>query len=591
MGLDDPSFPGGGNLYSKRTIDEVKKSVDIVDFIGRYLNLEKSGSYFRGLCPFHSDNDPSFYVHPARGFFHCFGCGESGDVIAFLQKAEEVSFNDALKKLADFAGVVTESQTESQSLYERYVRLLACAADYYHSLVSHADCEEAKSYLTKERGLSQQTIALFKIGFALPSKRGLNDYLTGKGFRNSDLESAGLISGKGAQVKERFAGRLIFPIDNESGRTVALGARAFGDEIVPKYLNSPETKYFRKGRTLYNLSRAKTAATQLDFMVVVEGYFDVLGLHEVGVQNVVGVLGTAMTDAHVRMISGITNNLILFLDSDPAGLRACRRSIELAEKHGLQVAVATSDEKDPSDLLKRKGSAMVREALENAVPAPVFLVELLGRSLDLTNPEGKQKLFEHAKPIMQTYRSSGKIGSFQLVVSTLADLTGISEDMIFSTLKDPQRIRSRLRSTRSPLRPLERELIMVYLRFPDLRDRLLRILDLFESSEAFKKLENTMRAGSELEEVIRACDAQMGSEIMNLAAVPLDPTIAESILGEIEERVDKKIISEQIRTIDRKLQAQIDTGTKNSLMTRRIELSRLLKRVRKDGESVGKKQI
>lgn len=578
-------------MYSKRTIDEVKRSVDIVDFIGRYVNLEKSGSYFRGLCPFHSDNDPSFYVHPNRGFFHCFGCGESGDVIAFLQRIEDVSFSDSVRRLADIAGVVIESESRQQSGYERYVTLLECAVDYYMRMIDQAAEAGPVNYLTKARGISRETIRYFKIGYSPEKGAGLRPVLSSRGFSNDEIERAGLFSGKGSASRERFAGRLIFPIDNESGRTVAIGARILEEKEGPKYLNSPETKYFRKSRTLYSFSRSKTAAVELDFMVVVEGYFDVLALHEAGVHNVVGLLGTALTSSHIRMISKVTENLILFLDSDPAGLKATRRSIEIAESSGMQVAVISTTTKDPADMLVNRGKKALREVLEEGTPAPVFLVELLKRNIDLTTPEGKQKLLELARPLMESYRAGGRIGSFQLMVSTLSDLIDVDQELIANTLKNPERIRVALRAKRSSLKLVEKELMMVYLKYPDLRSRLMKILDLFESSEEFSKLTDLMRNGAELEEIIRACDASTGEEVMNLADVPVDQLVASQIVEQIEERIDKKIISEQIRMINRKLQAKIDVDTKNALMIRSIELHRLLKKVRKDGERIGKEQV
>jgi len=565
--------------------------VDIVDFIGRYVNLEKSGSYFRGLCPFHSDNDPSFYVHPNKGFFHCFGCGESGDIIAFLQKIEDVSFNDSVRRLADIAGVVIESESRQQSGYERYVTLLECAVDYYRRMIDQAAESGPVNYLTEKRGISRETMRHFKIGFSPEKGTGLRRALSSQGFRSDEIERAGLFSGKGAAARERFEGRLIFPIDNESGRTVAIGARILEEREGPKYLNSPETKYFRKSRTLYNFSRAKTASAELDFMVVVEGYFDVLALHEAGVHNVVGLLGTALTSSHIRMISKVTENLVLFLDSDPAGLKATRRSIEIAESSGMQVAVVSATTKDPAEMLVRKGKKALRGALEEGTPAPVFLVELLKRNVDLTTPEGRQKLLELARPLMESYRASGRIGSFQQMVSTLSDLTDVDEELIANTLKNPERIRVALRSKRSSLKLVEKELMMVYLKHPDLRPRLMRILDLFESSEAFAKLADLMRKEADLEEMLRACDASTGEEVMDLADVPLDQLVATQIVEQIEERIDKKIISEQIRVINRKLRAKIDVETKNALMRRSIELHRLLKEVRKDGERIGKEQV
>ncbi|WP_258367254.1 DNA primase, partial [Mesotoga sp. TolDC] len=317
-------------MFTKEELDEIKKSINIVEFIGRYVNLQKAGSSYRGLCPFHSDNDPSFYVHPQRGFFHCFGCGEKGDIITFYQKIENLSFSEAVKRLADYAGIPIEVDT-AESEYDRYTAILSRLAGIYNRELRENN-DEILKYLEEKRKISPNTISEFQLGYS-PDERTFSQSLPSKlRADEKSLLQFGVLLRRGTSFKDRFAGRLMIPIDNESGRVVGFGGRIMIAEQGPKYINSSESKYFQKNRLLFNLSRAKAAIKQLNYAVIAEGYFDVISLFEAGISNAVGLLGTALTEKHLRILGNYTRNLLFFLDSDAAGQAATLRSVDIAEK-------------------------------------------------------------------------------------------------------------------------------------------------------------------------------------------------------------------------------------------------------------------
>ncbi|HCO70116.1 MAG TPA: DNA primase, partial [Mesotoga infera] len=228
-------------MFTKEELDEIKKSINIVEFIGRYVNLQKAGSSYRGLCPFHSDNDPSFYVHPQRGFFHCFGCGEKGDIITFYQKIENLSFSEAVKRLADYAGIPIEVDT-AESEYDRYTAILSrLAGIYYRELRENND--DILKYLEEKRKISPNTISEFQLGYS-PDERTFSLSLPSKlRADEKSLLQFGVLLRRGTSFKDRFAGRLMIPIDNESGRVVGFGGRIMVAEQGPKYINSSESKY------------------------------------------------------------------------------------------------------------------------------------------------------------------------------------------------------------------------------------------------------------------------------------------------------------------------------------------------------------
>jgi len=358
--------------FESSLIEQVASLNDIVDIISSYVTIKKAGRSFKGLCPFHSEKSPSFHVNPERQIFHCFGCGAGGDVIAFIQKIENLSFPEALEFLAK--GVRFElprknfessaRHEESKTLYTLYEKAL----EYYRALYQGPAGETARAYMTK-RHFKEDVLNEFEVGFSLDGWRGLTDTLSREGFREELLLKSGLVnrSPKGS-LYDLFRGRVLFPIRSAQGRVVAFGGRVITAEAKPKYLNSPETDYFKKGRELFALSIAKKHLTaENPRILIVEGYLDCLRLHEAGFKNTVATLGTALTEDHVKLLRRYVEEAVLIFDGDKAGVSASLRSLDIFLEEGFPVKVVSLEGGlDPDDYLLEKGKDAFAKKLETA---------------------------------------------------------------------------------------------------------------------------------------------------------------------------------------------------------------------------------
>jgi len=318
-------------------IDDIKERLDIVEVISGYTPLQKAGRSYKGLCPFHTEKTPSFVVFPDTQTWHCFGaCNTGGDVFSFVMRRENMEFGEALRLLAQRAGVTLEPRREGEEaetrLKERLHKLNALAAEYFHYLLLNSpEGARAREYLTR-RGLSAETSETFQLGYAREDWQALGQHLTAKGYSWSDLMEAGLvIEGKEHGYYDRFRGRLVFPIRDARANAVGFGARAL-DDSLPKYLNSPQTAVFDKSGVLYGIDQARGAIREAGLVVIVEGYMDVLMAHQCGRKNVVASMGTALTEKHVRIIKKMTKKLVLALDADAAGDQATVRGLEVAKE-------------------------------------------------------------------------------------------------------------------------------------------------------------------------------------------------------------------------------------------------------------------
>jgi DNA primase len=409
-------------------VDEIKERLDIVDVIGAYVPLQKAGRYYRALCPFHAEKTPSFYVFPDSQRWHCFGaCGEGGDIFTFVMKREGWDFATALEELARRAGVVLRPRTPEQArMDEENARLQAAVAEaarYYHHLLLHApEAARAREYLAR-RGLSSETILRFQLGYSLPAWDALRAHLTGRGFTPAELVRAGLlVEREDGSTYDRFRDRLMIPIRDPHGTTVGFGARTLEAEGVPKYINSPQTPLFDKGRLLFGLDMARDAIRREECVVVVEGYMDVMQAHQAGFGNVVAQMGTALTETQVRLLKRYTRRLILALDPDAAGIQATLRGLEVAREAmdreltpvfnprglvgferrlGAEIRVLTLPPgNDPDDLIRQdpaRWPVLVRESL----PVVEFVLGQLLRQTDLEDAKGRARVVEAMLPLLR----------------------------------------------------------------------------------------------------------------------------------------------------------------------------------------------
>jgi len=367
---------------SSDTVQQVKDRLSIVDVVSTYVKLDRAGGSLRARCPFHAEKSASFFVSPERGTYHCFGCNVGGDIFSFVEAIEGIDFKGALKMLAERAGVEVVykgggREKGNDNARDRLFEVMEAATIYY---VSHLS-DEAKKYLM-ERGLEAATIQSFRLGFAGNSWSELSEHLKSKGFSEAEMLEAGLAKkNERGGLTDKFRNRIMFPINDSAGRVVAFSGRIFGADAspeAPKYLNSPETPLFHKSKILYGFDRAKLAMRKLNAAVLVEGQMDLLASHQAGWANTVAVSGTAFTAEHAALIKRMTDNIVLALDADEAGIKAAGRAAREALAGGLNVKVAQIEGgKDPADLIKTQGSDAWRETISHAKDIITFLLDVL----------------------------------------------------------------------------------------------------------------------------------------------------------------------------------------------------------------------
>jgi len=343
-------------------VDEVKQRTDVVEVVSQYTTLTKAGRTFRALCPFHSEKHPSFFVYPEQQSWHCFGaCNTGGDVFSFVMKKQGIEFGEALRLLAQRAGVTIPSRPEldaGKDEREKLYQVSEAATQYFHNLLLNSQAgEKARDYLTS-RSISSKTITDFRLGFSLNRWEALKPYLMEKGYIESALLEAGLIvKTEDKKTHDRFRNRLMFPISDAKGRTIGFGARAL-DDSLPKYLNSPQTSTFDKSSTLYGINLAIPAIRQQGLAVIVEGYTDVITAYQSGFTNVVATMGTAVTERQISVLKRLTRNITLILDADAAGEEAMLRCV--GYENGLDVEmkfVILPKDKDPDDIIRENAQA------------------------------------------------------------------------------------------------------------------------------------------------------------------------------------------------------------------------------------------
>lgn len=461
-------------------VDEVKDRLDIVEVIQSYVPLKKAGRNYKGLCPFHAEKTPSFVVFPHTGTWHCFGgCGTGGDVFTFIMKQENLEFGEALQMLAQRAGVELKPPSPQAAAAEQRLTLLAeinkTAANYFHHLLLNSDqAARARSYLD-ERGLKQDTIDGFQVGYALDLWDGLLNYLTGKGYALADIADAGLIIEREDKsgFYDRFRGRVVFPIRDHRGRTVGFGGRVLGDE-VPKYVNSPQSPLFDKSGTLFGLDQAKRGIRLAGEAVIVEGYMDVLMAHQHGYNNVVAQMGTALTEAQLRLLKRYTQRFILALDSDAAGDQATLRGLDVARQvadrevvpvptpRGLirfedRLAadiriVALPPGRDPDEVIREDASRWER-LVEQAKPVMEYYFDALTAELDLSEARGKTEAVRALGPLIAEMGDRVQRTHY---LQQLARMVQVDERSLWRQIRQlggPRRMPRRPRTDRPPEPP------------------------------------------------------------------------------------------------------------------------------------------
>ena len=392
--------------YPDEVIEEVRMKNDIVDVISGYVKLQKKGANYFGLCPFHNEKSPSFSVSPGKQMYYCFGCGAGGNVITFLMEYENYTFQEALSSLADRAGVnlpkmeYSREAREQADLRARLLEVNKLAANYFYYQMKQPQGKAAYDYFHLKRGLADETIVHFGLGYSNKTSDDLYRYLKGKGYEDSFLKDTGLVMLEERGGRDKFWNRVMFPIMDVNNRVIGFGGRVMGDG-EPKYLNSPETKLFDKSRNLYGLNYARLSRE--GYLLICEGYLDVISLHQAGFTNAVASLGTAFTSQHANVLKRYTDQVILTYDSDGAGVKAALRAIPILKEVGMSIKVLNMKPyKDPDEFIKNMGAEAFRQRIREAKNSFLFEVDVLRRGYEMDDPEQKTRFYqETARKLLQ----------------------------------------------------------------------------------------------------------------------------------------------------------------------------------------------
>ena len=414
-------------------VEQLKSSVDIVKTIGSYVRLKHVGSSprYMGLCPFHTEKTPSFSVHSGHQFFKCFGCQIGGDVIKFVMEIERISFFEALKLLAEQNGIALPKREYSDpdaKLRGALMEMHEIATGAFQRNLNGPAGREARNYLT-DRGVTPDKMTEFGLGLSEASGGQLVRQFESR-FNAETLEQSGLVMKRQSSdgFYDRFRGRLMFPIHNESGKVIGFGGRALKDGDEPKYLNSPETPLYRKSYVLYNLHRAKDAIRRADFAVLVEGYMDVIGVFSAGVSNVVASCGTALTNTQVRALKRHSSRIVVNFDPDAAGANAAERSIQMLLDEGLEVRVLELEgDLDPDEYVKEHGADAYRDRLNKAPSYFHWLADRARKKFDMKTVEGRMQGFKFVAPAIQ--RIADRLERFA-VANDVANYLGVDEKLV-----------------------------------------------------------------------------------------------------------------------------------------------------------------
>lgn len=562
--------------FDDNKIEEIKSKVDIVELASEYLALKKAGRNFVGLCPFHQEKTASFTVNREKQIFYCFGCGEGGNVITFLMKIAGKSFPEAIKDLAEKTGVVLPSRLTSKESREKdYLREsitalnLRAAQQFSRNLFSPAG-KEAREYL-KNRGIAEETIKQFRLGYAPDNWRSLAGYIEGSGQPLKLAEQAGLvIAGKDGGFYDRFRGRLIFPIENIFGEVVAFGGRIL-DKGEPKYLNSPESPVYIKGKNLYGLNKTKEEIRKKGFAIIVEGYFDLISLWNAGIGNVVATLGTALTREHLELLRRYIVEVVALFDADDAGRKALDRSLELFLGMRMRArALILPGDFDPDDYLKKFGKDKLEELISHAQPLSDYYIE---------NVLGGGKTFEDKREMIKTAMEFiSKISDKKekdLFIKRVAEKTGINEELLIKETyknvkqREPKNGKDKLQSNIND-DLMEVHLIQLLLEYPQktIQVENENILDYFLQPRLRVIGKNIIDAYELLGfvdiGVILAADedSSLRERIFQLMikALPADDVMLEKIFADNIRQIKKKWYKDQHRQIKLKLGKAQENG-------------------------------
>ena len=460
----------------------VRDSARIDQVVSEYLSIKSAGGgSLKGLCPFHDEKTPSFHVTPSRGLWYCFGCGEGGDVIAFLQKVDNLSFVEAVEKLANKFNIelrfeqgssnISDNRNQKNKIFE----INRLTKEFYQKFLSNPEAEIGRNFL-KSRGFDKSSADKFSIGFAPNSWDSLTKYLSAQGFNEDELILAGVAISGQKGVYDRFRNRLIWPIHDTNGQVVGFGARKMTDEDQgPKYLNTPETLVYKKSQVLYGINLAKKKIAQEKTAIVVEGYTDVMAFHEAGIENAVATCGTAFGEDHARILKRliseddqVSGKVIYTFDGDAAGQKAAMRAFDLESIFSSQSYIAVAPQgMDPCDLRLNKGNESLKILIDSSIPLFEFVIKTFVKDFDLTNAEGRINALSKITPVLQSIKNKLLQKEYiKLSANWLGlDLETIEESLANKQVKKPLEVKQPV-DTPTVERKIQREVLKVVFQYP-----------------------------------------------------------------------------------------------------------------------------
>lgn len=420
------------NYYPDEIIEEVRINNDIIDVISEYVKLEKKGKDYFGLCPFHKEKTPSFSVAPGKQIFYCFGCGKGGNVISFIMDIENLSYIDAVKYLADRAKIQlpegdSEEEKQKARLKQELLKLNVTAARFFFEQLNSENGEKARKYLEKRR-IREQTARRFGLGYAVEGWDQLYNHLKSKGFSEEHIIKSGLvIKGKNSGYFDRFRSRIIFPIFDIRGNIIGFGGRVL-DSSMPKYMNSPESIVYNKGRNLYALNMAKNSGEK--YLLIVEGYMDVISLHQCGIINTVASLGTALTESQGKLLKKYAEEIIISYDADTAGQAATMRGLDLLRNIGCNVKVLIIPEgKDPDEFIKKNGVEEFKKLIKNSISLVEYKIKGLKKQIKTDTIDGKIAFLNKASDVLAKIDNNVER---EMYIKKIAEEYEITEQSLYS---------------------------------------------------------------------------------------------------------------------------------------------------------------
>ncbi len=561
-------------------VDEIKARVDIVETISRYIDLRRAGRHYKALCPFHSEKTPSFVVNQERQFFHCFGCGVGGDVITFVMKYEDLDFPSAVKKLGETIGIEIEDtggNKRSSGLKDALLRMHRIATDFFVQQLRESD--EGRRYF-KRRGLSEETIRSFHLGYAPSGGDVLYHHLRAEGFTEEQILMSGLCKKTDSgRVMDTFRRRVIFPIQNIRGEVIAFGGRTLSEEqLGPKYLNSAESLIFKKSHEIFGLYQAKEEIKKRGYAVLVEGYMDVLVAYQYGIRNAIAPLGTALTEAQVRRMKTLTDKVLVLFDSDEPGVKATKRAMGLLCREGIITkAVTLPQGEDPDSFLRNSGIERLKAIISEAKGIVDFYFSV-GTDRDSTIRE----LVE----ITSSVKDPIKKGE---MVKALSERTGLSEGFIIEALRRQKGgVNNKTRGYRIEREvPVvvpdeEKTLLGIAVSFQNQKDSIMERVgpEMFEDPmvrEIFLKIYQE----DNLNEVLDGEEMSFVSSVV--MSLNIDKNEVEKTVNDCVQKLYRRHFQRRLQSLQRAIKEAEVTNDHKGLQELQIQLMNLLKEGKRDG--------